>query len=65
MTTRTQKVFIDAYGLITDEIKSAYTVILQGSYTYSSLFGGYWFEVERTIPQIPMSNLFCETMLLD
>ena len=54
-------IFIDAYGHLTTEDKSAYKVTLSGSYTQS--FGGYWYDVLNIEPKIEVSRLYFKEFL--
>lgn len=55
--------FIDEYGLLVEECKAKYTIVLQGSYEWSWFGNGWWYETESIEPKIPLSRLFSTEML--
>ena len=57
------KVYLNDFGLVTEKENSVYTAILSGSYRYSLLSLGYFYEVKSIVPVMPIREVFTKELL--
>jgi hypothetical protein len=53
-------IHIDEYGHIVESSKAKYKVTLQGSYYYSFCAKGYWHEIEKIEPPLPLKRILLD-----
>jgi len=58
-------IFIDKFGYIVSEEKSTHKVMLSGAYSWSYLFGAFWYDIKKIEPQIPLTRILSSEMLLE